>query len=129
MIFITAFLVQGAFLIFAAFLVFSYLKFVFWSKNYWRRLNIPYIEPLFIFGNTWKANFLESVSVIIKKIYLNNKDKPLLGIWVYTTPMLLVNDVNLIKNILVKDFQHFHDRGERGLVIDEKNNPLQGKNQ
>lgn len=128
MAFITASFLHDVFLIFAAFLVFSYLKFILWSKNHWKRLNIPYVEPSFIFGNTWKAIFVESASVTLKKIYLDNSDKPLLGVWSLTKPFLLVNDVDLIKNMLVKDFQHFHDRGDRGLPIDEKVDPLQGKN-
>ena len=34
-----------------------------------------------------------------------------MGIYLFFRPAILVRDVNLIKHILVKDFQHFHDRG------------------
>lgn len=124
MAFITASFLYDALLIFAVFFVYSYLKFKFTSKNYWKKLKIPYIEPMFIFGNTLKSNFTESLGEIIKNIYLENKEKPLLGIWVHRRPFLLVQDVDLIKNMLVKDFQHFHDRG---FYVDEKKDPLEGE--
>lgn len=124
MAFITASFLYDAILLIAGFLVFSYFKFRFYSKHHWKRLNIPYVEPLFLFGNIPKSNIIEPTFERVKKIYLENKEKPLLGIWFYTRPFLLVQDVELIKNMLVKDFQHFHDRG---LDVDEKKDPLEGK--
>lgn len=125
---ITATFLFYSFITFTVVLVYSYLKFKFSLRYHWKRLNIPYIEPLFIFGNTWKTNFFEPLSITLKKIYLENKDKPVLGIWNQTRPVLLINDVNLIRNVLVKDFQNFHDRGDRGFIIDVKKDPLQGMN-
>lgn len=38
-------------------------------------------------------------------------------------PMLLIRDTNLLRNILIKDFHHFSDRG---VYHDERNDPLSG---
>jgi cytochrome P450 family 6 len=36
---------------------------------------------------------------------------PVIGIYVFGAPMILPLDLELIKNILVRDFSSFHDRG------------------
>ena len=108
---------------FPVLLLCSYLKFRFHSKYFWKRRNIPYLEPRYLFGNFRTAIFTESIWEIIKKYYLENRDKPLLGIWIYRIPVLLVQDINLIKNVFIKDFEHFHDRG---LPISGKKDPLGG---
>lgn len=35
--------------------------------------------------------------------------------------MLLIKDTNLVRNVLIRDFHHFADRG---IYYDEKNDPL-----
>lgn len=86
-------------------------------------MKIPYEEPTFFFGNTLNSFVTQSTPEIIQEIYKANTDKPLIGIWLHRIPFLLVTDIGFIKNILVKDFQHFHDRG---IKIDFKKDPLEG---
>ncbi|GFG37779.1 hypothetical protein Cfor_07812, partial [Coptotermes formosanus] len=45
------------------------------------------------------------------------------GIYAFSIPMFIVRDPDIIKNILVKDFPSFHDRG---FFSDEEMEPLTG---
>ena len=79
--------------------------------NYWKKRGIPYIEPLPLFGNLkevflQKRNFGDHFRVL----YNEYKHLPYLGIYAIDRPALMVNDLDLIKNILVKDAQFFQDR-------------------
>ena len=101
-----------------------YLRFRLFSKYYWKRKNVPYLEPGFIVGNTAEANVSKTLDEVTSKIYLENKKHKLFGIWFYSKPMLLVQDLELIKKVLIKDFQHFQDRG---ISVNEELDPLNGK--
>ena len=45
----------------------------------------------------------------LERIYDEHKDKPYVGIFPFDKPSLLIRDVELVKNILVKDFLTFMD--------------------
>lgn len=47
----------------------------------------------------------------LTEIYNEYKDEPLIGIFDRKTPLLIVKDSNLIKDVLIKDFFKFDDRG------------------
>lgn len=51
----------------------------------------------------------------------NQTDEPVIGIFSLFQPQLIVRDPELIRNVLVKDFAHFSDRG---VYVDEKNDPI-----
>jgi len=57
----------------------------------------------------------------LQQIYEQNSDKPYVGIFSFDKPILLIRDVELVKNILVKDFKYFIDRA---ISLDEKLDPL-----
>jgi len=59
-----------------------------------------------------------------QQIYEEHSDKPYVGIFSFDKPILLVRDLELVKNILVKDFQFFIDRVTS---LDEKLDPLFSK--
>jgi hypothetical protein len=59
----------------------------------------------------------------LQKIYNEHSDKPYVGIFSFDKPSLLVRDLELVKNILVKDFQTFTDRM---FSFQEKFEPLHG---
>jgi len=48
-----------------------------------------------------------------------------LGLWIFFNPVIILRDPELIKEIMVKDFEHFTDHRS---VVDENIEPLFGKN-
>ncbi|KAK4881330.1 hypothetical protein RN001_004649 [Aquatica leii] len=99
--------------------VVAYFKY---SCNYWKRRGIPQIPVTYPFGNITKV-FLrqQMLGDRIKEIYNLMKGHECVGIYFVNQPVLIPLSPNLIKNILTKDFQYFHDRG---IYYDEENDPL-----
>ena len=56
-----------------------------------------------------------------QQIYEEHRDKPYVGIFAFDKPILLIRDLELVKNILVKDFQYFV---HRVISLDGKLDPL-----
>jgi hypothetical protein len=90
--------------------------------NFWKNLGVPYVKPVPFFGNL-KECLLQRVHIgkYLKKIYDEHNDKPYVGIFSLDKPSVLVRDPQLVKNILVKDFQNFMDHQ---ISTDEKIDPL-----
>ncbi|XP_015434757.1 PREDICTED: probable cytochrome P450 6a14 [Dufourea novaeangliae] len=91
------------------FLLYYYLTSNF---NYWKNRGVSGPRPVPIFGNLrqmiMKNLFLGE---ILKQMYNEYKHEPAFGIFVRRAPILIVNDLDLIKDILIKDFSLFADRG------------------
>lgn len=97
---------------------FVYVKNAF---SYWKRKNIPYVEPCFPYGN-FKNVFLQKLSFSgeLKRLY-DITSGPFYGIYSSFQPILLIRDPNLIRSILVKDFSNFD---EHGWYVDDKVDPM-----
>ena len=93
--------------------------------NFWHKLGVPYVKPTPFVGNL-KECVLQKTTIgeQLKRIYNEHSDKPYVGMFLFNKPSLLIRDLELVKNILVKDFQNF---GDHLLVADEKFDPLFGK--
>ncbi|XP_022170026.1 uncharacterized protein LOC111033548 [Myzus persicae] len=88
----------------------------------WRKLKIPHVPPVPLFGNTFKMmTRLEHQIDTIEKIYNQFPDHKLSGFYQMMEPMLLVRDPELINRILTKDFLYFTDHG---VDIDPSSSPL-----
>jgi cytochrome P450 len=61
----------------------------------------------------------------LQRIYNEHSDKPYVGIFAFDKPSLLIRDLELVKNILVKDFQNFMDRT---ISFEDKFDPVFSKN-
>ncbi|XP_076241481.1 putative cytochrome P450 6a14 [Calliopsis andreniformis] len=80
--------------------------------NVWKNLNIPGPTPSLIFGNMKNSIKRKcAVSEDLKAWYDKYKHEPLFGLYIRSQPLLIVNDLDLIKDILIKDFSLFADRG------------------
>jgi cytochrome P450 family 6 len=60
----------------------------------------------------------------LQRIYNEHSDKPYVGIFSFDKPSLLIRDLEMVKNILVKDFKTFEDRM---LSFEEILDPMFGK--
>lgn len=95
-----------------------------WSFQYWKRCGIPYLEPEIPFGNLSNAiRGKEHSGVTFKRIYNEMKHKGWKygGIYIFTKPQFFPTDLELVRNVVTKDFQHFVDRD---IFVNEKQ-PLQ----
>jgi cytochrome P450 family 6 len=93
--------------------------------NYWKNCGFIQIEPEFPFGNLkgvgTKITSCEALDVHYKKY---KTKAPVVGIYSFFTPNLMVTDPELLKNILVRDFTSFTDRG---MYHNEKDDPTSAK--
>ncbi|XP_049962953.1 probable cytochrome P450 6a14 [Schistocerca serialis cubense] len=102
------------------------LLYAYFSYTYWTRRGIPQLpNARFPLGHVWRAiTFQRSFGQVCCDLYSGvPTTKPLAGAYFFTKPAAVVRDPDLIKKMLVKDFQHFHDRG---LYINEDVDPLTG---
>lgn len=106
-------------LIGAVTLVFLFVKQRF---NYWKVRGVPYVRPTFPLGNLWGIGTKKHLSEGLEDLYVQLKGKAQLGgIYFFINPVVLVTDLDLIKTILIKDFNFFHDRS---IYYNEKDDPL-----
>ena len=83
------------------------------SFGFFKKRGVPEVPSHFPFGCDEAAKmFMAKISFleITKTIYKQYKKLPMVGYISMGTPVLIVNDLDLIKQILVKDFDHFVDR-------------------
>ncbi|CAG9859763.1 unnamed protein product [Phyllotreta striolata] len=95
-----------------------------WKNNYWKRIGLDYIEPVLFYGNTkGLINRSEPFAEIFENFYKHFKQRgqPHGGIFVGPRPAYIPVDLAIIKNILLKDFSYFTDRG---IYIQEEIDPL-----
>ena len=87
------------------------------SFSKWKDLGIPYSKGSFPFGsyNFLSGKHLDDMSA---EDYKKFADEKYFGWFMLGKPMLAINDVNLLKQIQVKDFDHFVDK--TGGAINDK---------
>jgi cytochrome P450 family 6 len=93
------------------------------SYSYWTKLGIPIYNPVVPFGN-FSETFAKNIGLqaLLLQFYKAFEGHKLGGLYGLTSKFLLVRDPDLIRDILVKDFDHFHDRG---VNMNENDDPLQ----
>ncbi|XP_076237258.1 putative cytochrome P450 6a13 [Calliopsis andreniformis] len=101
-----------------------YLYYKFYVFEFWRKRDVFYLEPTFLTGNmmpliTGKTSQAE----FFRRAYEHFKDHRFVGIYMLHKPYLVVNDLDLIRDVLTRKFANFHDRG---MYCNEKVDPLTG---
>lgn len=78
--------------------------------GYWSKRNVPFVKPLPFFGNFLDAALMRSsMGDCLGKLY-HSMDGPYFGAWIFNTPHFIIRSPELIRAVLVKDFNHFFDR-------------------
>ncbi|XP_072748313.1 cytochrome P450 9e2-like [Anoplolepis gracilipes] len=94
---------------------------------YWKGKGIPYLpDSLGSLITSWKI-FLRRISIADFCLFLYNyfPDAKYFGMMNFATPTVCLRDPELIRNVLVKDFESFHDHQS---FVDVSLEPLFGKN-
>lgn len=79
--------------------------------NYWKDRNVPFVKPHAFFGNFKEVFLFKHIAgQHIKNMYDKMKDHRYFGIFVLDKPVLVLRDPELVKTVLVQDFNHFVNR-------------------
>ncbi|KAG7196870.1 hypothetical protein KM043_014503 [Ampulex compressa] len=90
--------------------------------NYWKKKGVPQITPRLFFGNAMETILLKSSSIEeYGRLYKEYENEPFVGLYEMNTPVLLLRDPALIKQIAVQYHSHFQGRG---IAVNEKADPL-----
>ncbi|XP_013174105.1 PREDICTED: cytochrome P450 6B2-like [Papilio xuthus] len=93
-------------------LVISLYYYVTRTFNYWTSRNVAGPKPLPLFGNIMESALRKkNIALVMHKIYLDYPKEKLVGVYRMTTPCVLVRDLEVIKHVMIKDFDMFEDRG------------------
>jgi len=117
--------ISMSFQIFIAFLLITITLAVYWVRKRYSKLEeLGYLheKPKFPFGNVKGIGKKYHLIQIIKQTYDKfSKQSPIHGLYLFLNPNFIATDLDLIKDILIRDFDTFHNRG---LFSSKKNDPL-----
>ena len=85
------------------------------SFGKWKKLGIPYEEGHFPYGSYNLLAQKRHLNELLEEGYEKFKHEKYYGWFLFGKPVLCINDVNILKNIQVKDFNHFVDRNSPNL--------------
>lgn len=92
--------------------------------NYWTIRGVPSRKPQFPFGNVKGVGKSITIEQRMKDLYLELKGECVVGgTYIFLSPEVLILDLDLLRNVLVKDFRFFENRG---VVSNVQKDPLSG---
>jgi cytochrome P450 family 6 len=113
--------------------LFTIALIIFTAVYFWIRKKLSYFEdkgilhekPVFPLGNLKGAGKEFHIANKIRENYEKFKGKsPFFGMYFFINANYIITDLDLVKSILVKDFDSFRNRG---LYHNEVDDPLTGK--
>nr|QTM97432.1 Cytochrome P450 [Sitophilus oryzae] len=94
--------------------------------HYWSDRGVKQTKPWIFLGDSWTTLFRRmSFSEFVEWIYNMYPNERYVGFYQFYTPTLMLRDPELIKQITVKDFDHFTDHRS---FVDPDADPLWGGN-
>ncbi|XP_025263908.1 cytochrome P450 9e2-like [Camponotus floridanus] len=101
------------------------IHYLFRSYNFFKRHDIIHVPPVPILGNMTSVIFRRiSLTDFIHKLYTYNPDAKYIGFYLMGTPTFLFRDTEIIKSVLVKNFEAFPDH----YGFNDLNEPLLANN-
>jgi cytochrome P450 family 6 len=92
------------------------------SYSYWKKRGVPTLKPTVPFGNFRDSVlFGRNPGFEITHLYKAFEHHRIGGVYNLSGPSLLIRDTEIIKDVLIKDFDHFFSRGRS---FDEEYEPL-----
>ncbi|CAK9822194.1 Cytochrome P450 6B1 [Anthophora retusa] len=87
--------------------------------QFWERLGVKGPKPIPFFGN-FKNVLLGKSSImdVFENAYYEFKNERMCGVYAEHMPILILNDPDLIKDVLIRDFPTFGDRGIRPVKVE-----------
>nr|NP_001352309.1 cytochrome P450 6k1-like [Cyphomyrmex costatus] len=83
--------------------------------KYWKNRGVLEITPTPFVGNFMECLLLKKAAAyFLKELYDHAKGEPYIGFYILDKPVLLLRDREIIKNVLIKDFNTFCDRYTKG---------------
>ena len=82
------------------------------SFGKWKQLGIPYDAGHFPYGSYNLLAQKKNINDLGEEGYQRFKNEKCYGWFLFGKPVLGINDMSILKNIQVKDFNHFVDRSE-----------------
>lgn len=80
--------------------------------NYWQNRGIPCLKPSLLLGNLDGVGEKIHNTINLQLVYENFKiGNKVCGFYLLQSPCIVALDLDLIKNIMIKDFNNFVDRG------------------
>lgn len=80
--------------------------------KYWNELGFESPPSSFPFGSIKDFVTKYQMGLGMQKYYENFKGRvKAVGIYLFLSPVLLITDIELVKNIYIREFNSFHDRG------------------
>lgn len=101
-------------------LTYHYLK---KKTSYWADRGVPFVKPELFFGNMRGVTTKVPSSQRWLECYneLRDRKSPIGGLYIFTDPVAMALDLDLLRNIFVKDFQYFKNHGT---YLNESAEPL-----
>lgn len=79
--------------------------------SYWKQKGVVHEKPSFLFGSYRNyAMQKEYIGYVVQKICAKHPNEPFIGAYFGTEPVIIVKDLELVKTIMAKEFQHFNSR-------------------
>ncbi|XP_011878637.1 PREDICTED: cytochrome P450 6k1-like [Vollenhovia emeryi] len=90
--------------------------------NHWKKRGVlEALPPTPFLGNFTDCLLLKkSPGNFLQELYIQGKGSPYIGFYICDKPALLVRDRELVKNILIKDFNYFTDRYAAADTINDR---------
>lgn len=92
--------------------------------NYWKNQGVKEATPTFPFGNVAPCVFARKNPVkLISQLYHEGEGEKMIGFYSFDTPYLIIRDLELIKNVLIRDFNNFSNK----IMVGNDSDPLGAK--